>query len=508
MIRQSFKLALGITVLALACSQPALASKADDTVRIPADQVLPNIDPYFNNELLGTIISINVWDTLVTRDPQSGEIKGQLATAWRVIDDTTVEFDLRKGVTFHNGQPFTADDVVYTINFIANPANGVTNQRNVNWLKSAEKMDPYKVRIHFKAPFPPYLEYLALPIVIHPHEYYAKVGAKGQNVKPVGSGPYKITKYEPGKLIVLERNSNYYAGTPKSNAKVGKIEISFIPDTQTQIASLMTGNADLLTTPIPKDMVDNIATNPALQVVTVPTMRVQFLQFNVLDTTASPALKDLRVRQAISHAIDREAIAKATMGKGYKILKAFCYPDQFGCTDKGVPQYDYNPAKAKALLEAAGYAKGVNITLNAFSSRDTAEMIQGYLNKAGIKTNLVYEQYPAVRDKQRNGTSGATFASWGSYSINDVSAILPVYFGMESDDTARDKEIGALVLKAGINMDQNVRAVDYTKALQLIGERDLIFPISSVTRNFPANKDLNLGHQNSDRVMFFELSWR
>lgn len=500
--------ALGAALLAALLHQPVHAGKADDTLRMPADQVLPDIDPYFNNELLGSIVGQQVWDTLVTRDPATGQFKGQLATAWRVIDDTTVEFDLRQGVKFHNGQPFTADDVVYTVNFIANPASGVTNQRNVNWLKGAEKIDDFKVRLKFKAPFPPYLEYLAVPIVIHPHVYYAKEGRKGQNLKPVGSGPYKITRYEPGKIIVMERNTAYYGGTPKSNAKIGKIEINFIPDVQTQLAGLMTGSADLITTTVAKDMIDNIVTNPALQVFTVPTMRVNFLQFNVLDTTASPALKDLRVRKAIAHAIDREAIAKATMGKGYTLLGAFCYRDQFGCTDKGVPTYEYNPQKAKDLLKEAGHAKGVEVVLNAFFSREAAEMVQGYLSKVGIKANLVYEQYPAVREKQRKGTSGITFASWGSYSINDVSALLPVYFGLEGDDTARDKEIAAPVNRANATMDPATRARDYAQALQLIGERALVYPMYSVGRNFPATKELNFGRQTSDRVQFYEMSWR
>ncbi len=490
---------LGAALLAAALHQPVHAGKADDTLRMPADQVLPDIDPYFNNELLGSIIGQQVWDTLVSRDPATGQFKGQLATAWRVIDDTTVEFDLRQGVKFHNGQPFTADDVVYTINFIANPASGVTNQRNVNWLKGAQKIDDYKVRLSFKAPFPPFLEYLAVPIVIHPHQYYAKEGRKGQNVKPVGSGPYRITRYEPGKIIVLERNTAYYAGTPKSNAKIGKIEISFVPDVQTQLAALMTGGADLITTTVAKDMVDNIATHPALQVFTVPTMRVNFLQFNVLDTTANPALKDVRVRKAVMHAIDREAIAKATMGKGYTLRWDY---------NSDVVRYDYNPQKAKDLLKEAGLAGGTEVTLNAFFSREAAEMIQGYLGKVGIKANLVYEQYPAVREKQRKGTSGITFASWGSYSINDVSALLPVYFGLEGDDTARDKEIAAPVNRASATMDPAVRAKDYAQALKLIGERALVFPMFSVGRNFPASKELNFGRQNSDRVQFYEMSWR
>ncbi|SNS45629.1 peptide/nickel transport system substrate-binding protein [Tardiphaga sp. OK246] len=508
MIASRFLAILGCIALAAVPAVPAHASKADDTIRMPADQVLPDIDPYFNNELLGTVLGINVWDSLIFRDPATGEFRGQLATAWRVIDDTTVEFDLRKDVKFHNGQPFTADDVVYTINFIADPASGVTNQRNVSWLKNAEKLDPYKVRIHFKAPFPPFMDYFALPIIIHPHEYYAKEGRKGQNVKPVGSGPYRITRYEPGKIIVLERNRDYYPGTVKSNAKVGKVEITFVPDIQTQVANLMTGGADLLTTPIPRDMTDNVALNPMLQVAGVPTMRLNFLQFNVLDTTASPALKDVRVRKAIMHAIDREALAKTTMGQGYTLPKVLCYRDQFGCIDKDVAGYEYSPQKAKDLLKEAGFANGVDVVMNAFTSRESAEIMQGYLGKVGIRANIVYEQYPAVREKQRKGTSGMTLASWGSYSVNDVSAILPVYFGNEGDDTARDKEVADLINRAGAVMDQSARAVDYAKALQLISERALAMPLYSVGRNYPANKELNMGRQTSDRMMFWEMSWR
>jgi peptide/nickel transport system substrate-binding protein len=270
----------------------------------------------------------------------------------------------------------------------------------------------------------------------------------------------------------------------------------------------MTGGADLLTTPVPRDMTDNIALNPMLQVAGVPTMRLNFLQFNVLDTAASPALKDVRVRKAIMHAIDREALAKTTMGQGYTLPTVLCYRDQFGCIDKGVVGYEYSPQKAKDLLKEAGFANGVDVVLNAFTSREAAEIMQGYLGKVGIRANIVYEQYPAVREKQRKGTSGMTLASWGSYSVNDVSAILPVYFGNEGDDTARDKEVADLINRAGAVMDQNARSVDYAKALQLIAERALAFPLYSVGRNYPANKELNLGRQTSDRMMFWEMSWR
>ena len=102
-----------------------------------------------------------VWDQLIDRDPETFQYKPALATSWRWVDDLTLEFDLRQGVKFQDGQPFDAEDVVYTLNFVSNPANKVLNTTNVGWIKNAEKIDQYKVRIYLKAPFPAALEYLA-----------------------------------------------------------------------------------------------------------------------------------------------------------------------------------------------------------------------------------------------------------------------------------------------------------------------------------------------------------
>ena len=144
-----------ITVLSMALvASPAFAGKKNDTLNIAWDQPLDIADAYFNTSREGILAARMIWDQLIERDPDTFEYRAGLATAWRWVDELTLEFDLRQGVTFHTGQPFDADDVVYTFNFVVDPANKVLNMTNVGWMKSTEKIGQYKVRIHLKAPFP------------------------------------------------------------------------------------------------------------------------------------------------------------------------------------------------------------------------------------------------------------------------------------------------------------------------------------------------------------------
>ena len=203
------KLALSACLLAACTLSPfAHAGKANNTLGMAYDQAPENIDPYFNNVRIGVIIANNVWDTLVYRDPRTGGYSGQLAKSWKQVDDRTLEFDLREGVKFHNGEDFDADSVVYTLNFVADPKNKATTQSNVRWIDKVEKIDKYKVRIISKEPFPAAIDYLSTTLAIHPAKYYQEVGPAGMNAKPVGTGPYKIIEHVPGKSVTLERNAN------------------------------------------------------------------------------------------------------------------------------------------------------------------------------------------------------------------------------------------------------------------------------------------------------------
>ena len=173
-----------------------------------------------------------------------------LATSYKWVNEKTLEFKIRKGVKFHNGQEMTADDVVATYNHVSAPDSGVLTKRNVSWIKNAEKTGPDTVRVHLKNTFPAALEYVSGPLAIFPKDIWAtaKKDAKGKpdygTVAPIGTGPYKTVKVVPGESVAMEKNTNYWSGSPKGKPSIGKIMFRTVADPEAQIAELMSGSLD------------------------------------------------------------------------------------------------------------------------------------------------------------------------------------------------------------------------------------------------------------------------
>jgi peptide/nickel transport system substrate-binding protein len=485
----------------------AQAGKSDNSVRFAYDQAPENIDPFFNNVRIGVIIAQQVWDTLIYRDPKTGDYRGQLATAWKWLDDKTLELDLRTGVKFHNGAEFSADDVVYTLNFVSKPDNKVVTQQNVDWIDHAEKLGPHKVRIVAKRPFPAAIEYLAGPVVIHPHEYYAQVGPKGMNEKPVGSGPFRVVEHAFGKYVRLVRNPDYFKDSPKPQPQIDKLEIRFIPDGQTRVAEMLSGGLDLIMSVAP-DQAQQLTAVPNLQVVSGETMRYVFLQMDTLDNTPAPPLRDIRVRQAIAHAIDRETMVKSLVGQGARVIHTPCFPAQFGCSDQGAPRYAYDPAKAKQLLKEAGVPDGFELDLYAYRERPQTEAMIGYLHAIGIKANLRFLQYAAMRDAVRSGKSPLTHQTWGSFSVNDVSAAVSVFHKGTPDDVNRDAEVRGLLEKGDSSVDAAVRKQAYARALALIAERVYVVPLYTLPTYYVAAKELKFTAYPDEIPRFWDMGYK
>lgn len=507
--RAAAKLIAGTTAAAALgeSTKPAFADKAHDRLRIAWDAEIDNADAYFNTNRDGILLARMVWDQLIERDPVTGKHLPELATAWRWVDDLTLEFDLRQGVTFHDGQPFSADDVVYTLNFVSNPANKVLNTTNVGWIKGAEKLADFKARVHLKAPFPAALEYIAGPIPIYPHVYYAKVGPDGMGRKPIGTGPYKVTDLVAGKSIDLEKNAAYWEGSPKGIPKIGKLAVSFPPEKTTQIAELLSGGLDWMWY-VPADQVKNLAKVPGITVTSGETMRVGYILFDAAGRSGKSPLQDLRVRQAIAYAINRPQFTETFFPPTAHVLRAPCFPTQFGCY-QDPKQYDFNLDQARQLMKEAGYPNGFDTTLYAFRQPPSWEdALAGYLRAIGVRVKIQLLQYPAFRNKNHAGVTPLSFGDWGSYSINDASAILGNFFTGSPDDFSGDKQLDSWVKKAGTISDPDQRKALYKQAIERIMDRMYMLPMNSYAVYYAYTSALNFQPFTDEIPRYYLYSWK
>src|SRR5205085_11496443 len=167
-----------------------------------------------------------------------------LATEWKWIDDTYLEFKLRTDEKWHNGQPLTADDAVYTLNRVVARGAKIGIPRNVNWIRGAEKTGADTFKLFLKAPFPAAMEYLSSVIPIMPNNLYGPDGASPTVEKAVGTGPYRIVSFTPSVSTEVELTGNYFAGSPKGQPTIKRIVNRTIPDNSTQIAELLSGGTD------------------------------------------------------------------------------------------------------------------------------------------------------------------------------------------------------------------------------------------------------------------------
>ena len=491
----------------LAVAAPAAAEKASDTLRVVWRDAIPNLDPYYNQLRVGLIVAHHFMDTLVYRDPEDFKIKPQLAKSWKLVNDTTIEFELRDDVKFHNGDKFTADDVVYTINTVSSPEGKVIVPSNYNWIAKAEKIGEHAVRVTYKKPFPAALEYFALVTPIWPKDYRTKVGPEGYAKAPVGTGPYRITKVDGVAQIDFVRNDNYFDG-PKGKPKISKMTIRAVPDAATEMTELLSGRADWIWNFNP-DQFDAVGRMPNLQAVRAESMRIGYLAIDAAGRSgAGNPLTKQEVRQAIFHAIDRETFTRQLVQGTARVLNAPCYPTQFGCDGDAAVKYEYSPAKAKALLAKAGYPEGFKTEIISYVLTSWEAAVQGYLKAVGIDARITHLQVAAAVEKNQKGEAPIYFSNWGSYSINDVSAILPVFFGGGADDDARDPELARLVQEAGSTNDADVRRKAYSTLIRRATEQAYTLPMHTFVTYYGHSKDLNFKPYPDELPRFYLSSWK
>lgn len=509
------KAALTFAVVAMA-GAAAHAGKDTDTFTWATSTEIDTPDLYYGNQREALITTYAQCDSLVHRDPMTNEYVPLLATSWEWIDDVTLELKLREGVKFHDGTDFDAEDVAYTLNHVAAPDSGMKVRVIIEWIDTVEVVDPHTVRIHADAPTPAALEYLTGTAPMFPSGHYDNApevpGADGATrrdwgaVLPVCTGPYILTDYQPGQSVTLEKNENYFDGSPKGKPSIGKIVYKTIKDPETQIAELMTGGVDWIWG-VPPENADLLREMENLTVVSAPTMRMSFLSLDAAGRTGETPLRDVRVRQAIAHAIDRESLSKNLVGEGSAVQRSMCVPVQFGC-ETDVTQYAYDPEKAKALLAEAGYPDGFEIPFYAYRDRPYSEAVLNYLRAVGIDADLQFLQWRALRPLIVDDKAALAHLTLGSNGMLDVSASTSYYFKFSSDDYARDAEVRDWLDKADTNSDPEVRKAFYSKALKKIADQAYYIPLFVYGRTYAFNKELDYPVTPDEMAHFYLAKWK
>ena len=492
-------------VLAGALSLPAVAQKSADTLRVVWRDAVPNVDPYYNAQRTGLILAHHAWDTLIYRDPETLQLKPLLATSWRYADDTTIEFELRSGVTFHDGSAFSADDVAYTINTVIADKQ-VSVPSNYSVFAGAEKIDDLHVRIKLKRVFPAALEYLAMVVPIYPKAYRERVGADYSKL-PVGTGPYRITRVDGTTQIDLERNEAYF-DSPKGKPPIRRMVIKEVTDATGELTALLGNQADWIWDFNP-DQLDNIGRIPTLQTYRSETMRVAYMNMDAAGRTgADNPLTKQKVRQAIMHAVDRPTMARQFMPGGSRVLDASCFPTQFGCDQAVATKYEYDPAKARALLAEAGYPEGFETEMVGYLLPQWQGALQNYLGAVGIRAKLTQLQIGAVIQRSIDGKNPLDIGSWGSYSINDASAYFPYFFAGLGQDYTRDAEVQRLVAEGGSVTDPNQRRAAYSAAIKRISEQAYYMPLFTYVKTYATTRTVNFKPFSDELPRFYLSSWK
>lgn len=400
------------------------ASAGADNMVIAMPQLPTIIEPQgINNNALERCVAA-VFETLVKADQTTGELKPGLAESWKRISPDTVEFKLRQGVKFHDGTPFTADDVVFSFGserFSGERAPG----RAAAWeflgnLKEVVKVDDHTVRITMKTPDPIIERRFSARMseIVSEDGWKAAGGWESWIKKPMGTGPYRIVEFRTGNRLALERNPDYWA-KPAPAAKVTFVEV---PELSSRVAGLKSGEFDLITEVTP-DQVKPLQADGTVDVVGGPIDNIYGMIF---DSKTNPIMRSKELRQAFLHAIDRDLLVQALFAGTTTPANSF-QSKTFG--ELYLPDMEkklYDPEKAKALVKASGY-KGEPIVWRIMSGYYTQELtvtqaIAGMLKAVGINVKIeVKENWTQV--EEAGPTRMLNNASFSAYYPDPVAQL-------------------------------------------------------------------------------------
>lgn len=456
---------LTVLMLALCLALCAVSALADgDTLIVGNTTDAVSLDPHRTNDAASALPMFQIYDTLVKLSPEM-EIVPSLATEWTQIDDNTLEFKLRQGVKFHNGEELKASDVKFTFERHINPATAAPAAFMLSTLAQVDVVDDYTVRFITKEPCASLLYNLThVDMGVLNEKAVTEAGDNYAN-QPVGTGAYKFVSWKKNQEIRLTRFDEYFGEL----AKTPNILIRIIPEGATMMAELQTGGVDVALSVGPQ-FVPMFQPGTGLKLEQFNTFTIKYLAF---DHRVAP-FDDPRVRQAINYATNKEAVVKVAYSGSAEPLSGPLPKNINGFNESLVP-YEYNVEKAKALLAEAGYPNGFDQTLY-ISDKETdtkiATVLQAQLKDIGINVNIQVIEWGTYLQKTAEGlplflmgwTTVTADADNGLYANFHSSA-----WGSQGNRSFyKNEKVDELLDDGRAEFDQEARKALYQEACQII----------------------------------------
>lgn len=483
---------VALAVLAL----PAFAR--DLTIDLSGEPA--SLDPHMQWNPDSYYVYRNIFDNLVTRD-NDGNIVPQIATSWEYMSDTELVLEIREGVAFHDGEPLTAEDVVFSVQRIIDPELGSPQLGQFNQIASAEVVDGNKVKLTTKGPYPALLAQLVKLSVV-PQHVVEEVGKDGFNAAPVGSGPYAFDEWNRGVSVTLTKNENYWGDMGVFGAAIYRA----VPDAATRIADLQAGAADLVVG-LDSDGAMQLAGNPAVKTLSVPTERVAYLGWN-LD---KPPFSDPDLRRAASLAIDSQAIAEGLLGAGEVPMAQLSSPAHFGYSNS-IEAYEYDPEEAAEIVSGKANLAATPATFATapvFDQR-VVQALQQMLNDVGFNISISMTDMPTYLAAARGPRADKPELNFGRWSCacQDADGIaFPLLHSSSAWSRVRNPELDKLLETARLSLDAEVRQDAYDEVHRIVRDEYLIRPIYQAAVLYGAKAELEFVPTANESLFLNRMSW-
>jgi peptide/nickel transport system substrate-binding protein len=500
----------------------AAAQQPQRTLSIGIGGSVTSVDPHFYNASPNSSLAEHIFDRLVERDARA-RLRPMLAESWRPLSETVWEFRLRPGVKWHDGRDLTAEDVAFTIQRVPNVPNSPGSFAGfVRAITRVEVVDPLTLRLHTAAPHPLLPTELASIAIVSRH---AGEGATTEDYNSgkaaIGTGPYRFAAYRAGDRTELARNDAYWAG-PQPWARV---DYRVMANDGARTAAILAGDIDMIDQ-VPSTDLARLRREPRVGLFEIQGLRLIYLVPDysrtenpvfVTDNDGRPLprnpFQDVRVRRALSIAIDRGALAERIMEGAAQPTGQWLPPGGFGHNPAvGVPPPD--PEGARRLLAEAGFPQGFRITLHSPNDRypndaKTAQAVAQMWSRVGVRTAVEALPWAAFSTRSSRQEFGIRLTGWGSVT-GEASYMLVNVFGTYDRERRRgasnsarysNPALDTLAERAAATIDDEARERLLQEAVKMVSDDVVMIPLYQLVNSWATRRGLTYEARMDERTV-------